>query len=83
MEYLKIHALVILYTVSVIMVQSCPWNCICDEYKTVCQVKTCEDELPIEYTDYLVIDGPLCVKPTDVLECSLTQHDNSHEDTLM
>ena len=46
---------------SVIVVQSCPLNCICDEYKTVCQVKTCEDELPIEYTDYLVIDGPLCV----------------------
>ena len=51
----------LLYTMSVIMVQSCFLNCICDEYKTVCQVKTCEDELPIEYTDYLVIDGPLCV----------------------
>ena len=51
----------LLYTMSVITVQSCPLNCICDEYKTVCQVKTCEDELPIEYTDYLVIDGPLCV----------------------
>ena len=60
MEYLKIQALVV-YIVSVIMVQSCPLNCICDEYKTVCQVKTCEDELPVEYTDYLVIDGPLCV----------------------
>ena len=60
MEYLKIQALVV-YTVSVIMVQSCPLNCICDEYRTVCQVKTCKDELPFDYTDYLVIDGPLCV----------------------
>ena len=51
----------LLYTLSAITVQSCPLNCICDEYKTVCQVKTCEDELPLEYTDYLVIDGPLCV----------------------
>ena len=51
----------LLYTLSAITVQSCPLNCICDEYKTVCQVKTCEDELPLDYTDYLVIDGPLCV----------------------
>ena len=61
MEYLKIQALMIVYTISVIMVQSCPLNCASDEYRTVCVVKTCEDELPFEYTDYLVIDGPLCV----------------------
>ena len=38
----------------------CPINCICEVTETLCSLKSCSDQISLDYTDYLVIDGKLC-----------------------
>ena len=48
-------------------VKGCPNNCFCDELQTSCVVNSCDDSLPIEYTDFLKITGEVCKKQRDFL----------------
>ena len=41
-------------------VEACPINCICEVTETLCNLKSCSDQISLDYTDYLVIDGKLC-----------------------
>ena len=42
------------------LVLACPNNCICEDTETVCTISDCEDQIPLDYTDFLIIEGQLC-----------------------
>ena len=52
-------------------VEGCSTNCLCDELQTDCVVDSCDDRLPIEYTDFLRVTGKVCENRREFLN-SLT-----------
>ena len=50
------------------VVKCCPSNCIYEEHETTCEIRSCTDELPFEYTDFLIINGKLCPKQRKFLK---------------
>ena len=57
MEYYLLICFGLLYISSV---EGCPINCICNDLQTDCVVNSCDDRLPIEYTDFLRTTGKVC-----------------------
>ena len=51
---------VIFLVVTLGIVNSCPYNCICEEEESTCTLRSCSDEISLEYTDFLIIQGKLC-----------------------
>ena len=62
------EVLVFLCVLLLTVVKCCPSNCICEEHETTCEIRSCTDELPLEYTDFLIINGKLCPKQRKFLK---------------
>ena len=53
-------AILFLVMAVVQLVDACPVNCICEETETLCYLTNCNDEITLDYTDFLVVTGKLC-----------------------
>ena len=62
------EVLVLMCALLLTVVKCCPSNCICEEHETTCEIQSCTDELPLEYTDFLVSNGELCPKQRKFLK---------------
>ena len=40
----------------------CPHNCFCNEHSSICNLKTCKDDIPQHKSNELQIHGSLCNK---------------------
>ena len=59
--------MVLVIVVQLSVVAACPINCICEETQTTCSLTTCNDEISLDYTDFLTVGGKLCQKQREVL----------------